>query len=446
MYLGNGAVGITLEMKITEWDEERFKQAIVKGLLDFCMGNACRLRNKTIAKEFCHSFLNSSAFNVTQVMIVGQPTESFPNHTKVNFAVIIRPESSSQPKIVLNTTLEYVVQESANSISKYLGGYKTVYVNNLRPSSDCYENNDINEEVRRGNNREKEEKTKGKSIALIIGISGVIAVLAVVVVIVVSVWYRRRGGIEGNQQRDIEEVRPNVMYAYENNFFQGNEEMRGPGAANLNISRNEENFNNRNHGQMENRDVVSIHQREHCEGYESRNIVVNQPRGNSDEQGCEVSAQELDSHQSAGDYEEINVPQASSRPQETFNGAVERRNVAGNQQRDNINEQDCEGYENLLAQEMDNQQSEGVYEDIDAPQAPFSPQETSSGVLPAPSLSATPHDADQGNASNDNYMSLLSDNREIGRRAVEHDESDNGSGTYVDPVQCTDDLEKNPHT
>lgn len=110
----------------------------------------------------------------------------------MDFAVILRPESSSQPTIVLNTTLEYVVQESTNSISQNLGVYKTVYVNNLRPSSDCYEKDDINEEVGRGDNYEKEEKTNGKSIALIIGttISGVIDVLAVVVVVVVSVWYR----------------------------------------------------------------------------------------------------------------------------------------------------------------------------------------------------------------------------------------------------------------
>lgn len=202
-------------------------------------------------------------------------------------------------------------------------------------------------------------------------------------------YCRRGGGIEGNQQRDIEEVRPNVVHAFENNFFQGNEEMRGPGAANSN------NFNNRN-GRMENR--------------------------------------------------EINAPQASSMPQETFNGAMERRNVAGNQQRERSGEQEWEVNENELAQEMDNQQSARVNEDIDAPQAPLIPQETSSGVLPAPSLSATPNDTDQGDdlSIRDNQMNMLSDDREIGRQAVEHDENDNGLGAYANQVQCTDDLENEP--
>lgn len=153
-------------------------------------------RNKRNAKTFCHSFLNSSTFNATQVTIIGQPTESFSNHTKVDFAVILRPESSSKPKIVVNTTLEYVVQESANSISKHLGGYKTVFVNNLRPSSDldvrCINETDGDGQVNVTNDDDQIEKgEKDKRNALLLGttISSGIVVLAIVLV-VVAVWYR----------------------------------------------------------------------------------------------------------------------------------------------------------------------------------------------------------------------------------------------------------------
>lgn len=145
-------------------------------------------RNKTIAKHFCHNFLNTSFFNVTQVNIVGQPTESVRNHTQVDFAVILRPTSSSKPKVILNSTLANVVQESASSISKHLGGYQTVYVNNVRPPSDVKCHDDNNEQ---GKTVEKDGKTTDKKNALIIGttISGGIAVL-VIAFIIVAVWYR----------------------------------------------------------------------------------------------------------------------------------------------------------------------------------------------------------------------------------------------------------------
>lgn len=110
-------------------------------------------------------------------MIIEQPTESFPNYTYVDFAVILRQERSSKPKMVENTTLEYIIQKSANSISKHLGGYETVYVNNLRPLSDvrCNEKDDSDVRVETHN-----------QVLTATTISGVI----VLAVVVVASYYR----------------------------------------------------------------------------------------------------------------------------------------------------------------------------------------------------------------------------------------------------------------
>ena len=91
-------------------------------------------RNESISKQFCPRFLNNSAFSASQVAVIGQPVASLPNLTKVEFAVILRPVSSSQPLVVVNTTLEHIVWERANPISKHFN--KIVLVNYLHPSSD----------------------------------------------------------------------------------------------------------------------------------------------------------------------------------------------------------------------------------------------------------------------------------------------------------------------
>ena len=136
-------------------------------------------RNESISKQFCACFLNnSSRLNTTQV--IGQPAESLPNCTKVNFTVILRPVSASKRLVVVNAILEHIIRERANFISKHLN--KTVLLNNLHPPSDtpCGSANGEKEGV--------EEKTKGKNIAKAIGITSFVVIL--IVPIVVAVWCR----------------------------------------------------------------------------------------------------------------------------------------------------------------------------------------------------------------------------------------------------------------
>jgi len=131
-------------------------------------------RNESISKQFCPRFLNNSAFRATQVTVIGQHAAWLPNHTKVDFAVILRPVSSSKPLVVLNTTLEHIVWERANSISKH--HIKIVLVNNLPPSSDTRCNG-------------KEEKTKDRTTAIAMGITiGITVVVILLVSAVVAVW------------------------------------------------------------------------------------------------------------------------------------------------------------------------------------------------------------------------------------------------------------------
>ena len=103
-------------------------------------------------------------------------------------------------------------------------------------------------------------------------------------------------------------------------------------------------------------------------------------------------------------------------------------------------EHDCEMHENEPAQGTDNQQSvTGINEDVDSPQASSRPQ----GVVFAPSRSATPHNTNQGDgtSNHDNQMCTLSAGPERGNQPVEHDENGNGLTMYVNPVQCTDDFQ-----
>ena len=142
-------------------------------------------RNESISKQFCPCFLNNSArLNATQINVIGQPVASLPSHTKVDFAVILRPVSSSKPLVAVNTTLEYIIWDRANFISKHLN--KIVLVNNLHPSSDtrC---NDVKptqkeEETMRGG----EEKTK--TIAMAIGIPSFVVILLVSAAVAVILY------------------------------------------------------------------------------------------------------------------------------------------------------------------------------------------------------------------------------------------------------------------
>ena len=118
---------------------------------------------------------------------------------------------------------------------------------------------------------------------------------------------------------------------------------------------------------------------------------------------------------------------------ETFNNELRGQDL-GNQQSDSSHEQ-----ENESARET-NQQSTRICEEIHAPHASSITQETCSGALPAPaSRSATPHDADQGDASS-SYDNQLCPETE--RQAVEHDENGDSGSTYANAVQCEDDLQK----
>ena len=107
---------------------------------------------------------------------------------------------------------------------------------------------------------------------------------------------------------------------------------------------------------------------------------------------------------------DMSFPQGLPMLQETSNGVMENLNIPGNQHRGNCSEQGCEvTYGNEVAPENDNQQLDDAYEDMNASQALVTSQERSE--------SATT------------------------RRPVEND--DDVSGTYTNPVQCTDDIINN---
>jgi len=135
-------------------------------------------RNETISKQFCPCFLNNSAFRAAQVTVIGLPVTWLPNHTKVDFAIILRPVSSSKPLVVLNTTLEHIIWDRADSISKHLN--KIVLVNNLPPSSGTRCNEVGVPTVKIGG--------KTKKIAIALGISFSLGILFFLVA--VAFWYR----------------------------------------------------------------------------------------------------------------------------------------------------------------------------------------------------------------------------------------------------------------
>ena len=140
-------------------------------------------RNESISNQFCPCFLNNSAcLNTTQVTVIGQPVASLPNRTKVDFAVILRPVSASKPLVVVNTTLETIIWDRADFISKHLN--KIVLVNNLHPAADtlC---NDVKSAKEEG---DREEKTKSTNIAIAIGITSFVVILLASVVVAVWCW------------------------------------------------------------------------------------------------------------------------------------------------------------------------------------------------------------------------------------------------------------------
>ena len=133
-------------------------------------------RNESISKQFCPCFRNNSAINATQVNVIGQPVAWSPNRTKVDFAVILCPVSSAKPLVVLNTTLEHIIWERADSISKHLN--KTVL--DLPPLSGTRCNEVGVPTVKIGG--------KAKKIAIAIGIPFALVILFFLVA--VAVWYR----------------------------------------------------------------------------------------------------------------------------------------------------------------------------------------------------------------------------------------------------------------
>ena len=132
-------------------------------------------RNDSISKQFCPCFLNNSArLNATQVTVIGQPVASLPNRTKVDFAVILLPVSASKPLVVVNTTLETIIWDRADFISKHLN--QIVLVNNLHPSADAL-CNDV-----------KSAKEEGIAIGIAIGIPFLVAILIVSAVVAVILY------------------------------------------------------------------------------------------------------------------------------------------------------------------------------------------------------------------------------------------------------------------
>lgn len=192
------AVSITLEMKMEEWKEEKFKQAVVKGIRDYCYEDACSYnsRNTTIAGKLCSTFPNDSNAGSAQIRVLKKPGEFLVfNQTKVVFSLILQTQSNSTRSVVKNNTLDYVVQKSVYYISKHLGGYKVVYVNSKPPSFEQF--CDVTE-----NKEDRNEKT---NVSIIPGISGGIILLLVIVIAGIYIRRRRRGNQEA-QERDNEEA------------------------------------------------------------------------------------------------------------------------------------------------------------------------------------------------------------------------------------------------
>jgi len=78
----------------------------------------------------------------------------------------------------------------------------------------------------------------------------------------------------------------------------------------------------------------------------------------------------LSGQRSAAGYEDMSFPQGLPMLQDTSSGAMDSRNIPGNQHKENSNQQDCDvKYENEVAHQNDNQQLQEAYEDMSASQA-----------------------------------------------------------------------------
>ena len=108
------------------------------------------------------------------------------NHTEVVFSLILQTQSNLSRMVIKNSILDYIVQKSVYYISKYLGGYKVIYVNCNPPSFEKFCNytephKDINEdEVAKG------ASSKKGTIALITA-----GIISGIVIIIVIIWYKR---------------------------------------------------------------------------------------------------------------------------------------------------------------------------------------------------------------------------------------------------------------
>ena len=140
-------------------------------------------------KQFCSSFLNGSTISASLVRVIKAPRElSAPNHTEVVFAVVLPAESSSGVMVVKNGTLEYIVQNSAYFISKHLGGYKIVYVNNFPPSSERR----CDKETKNNNTEKPTSKRPSSDAALIGGICGGLIIVVLAIAALTFCCLRRR--------------------------------------------------------------------------------------------------------------------------------------------------------------------------------------------------------------------------------------------------------------
>ncbi|XP_066021678.1 uncharacterized protein [Pocillopora verrucosa] len=199
------AVSITLEMKMEEWEEDKFKQAVVKGIKDYCYEDTCsyKSRNTSIAKQLCSIFPNDSNTSSAQIRVLKQPGESSVlNHTEVVFSLILRTQSNSSRMVIKNSNLDYIVQKSVYYISKHLGGYKVIYVNCNPPSFEKFCNytelpKDINgEEVAKG------VSSKKGTIDSITAGTVTSGIVIVIIIACVFIWCKRRsnGANVGDEQ------------------------------------------------------------------------------------------------------------------------------------------------------------------------------------------------------------------------------------------------------
>lgn len=440
-------------MKVKELEEEKFKQAIREGLEDYCMGGNCSLMrlNKTIFKQFCRTFHNGS-FDASQVAIIGKSTASLPNHTNVDFAVILRPVLSSKPVVVVNTTLEHIVRERADSISEHLGGYETIFVNNLHPVS-CNDGEDVD-----STSEVRINKEKNRGLALAVGIPMSIAIVLLVFTAGVWQWRRQgndkrgRGGID-EQEHEYDSIEEDVSENDQREAMGGDyENMEREGVIEEvnddDYEFTEENVpeggaSQRSRGGYENMESGVDTEQNEPERRERQRPVEDYERMqrgdiNEDENHEESDSVEQNkihapglSHSSIVEKKYFNDRQASLR---------RNRGIMDNQRRENnheyVNEllrKNTVNEENEFAQKNGNQQSDGAYQDASASQH----QETSDGTQGAQGQFATPRNVDKRDVSRDQDKQMsMSEGLETRRQPVENDDH---------PIQCTEDQEESLH-